>query len=369
MLSAANMEEAVQLSDTVPSPDECAALILRYSGYASEPHVAFDLWPRIQQHKWFLSEKLNRDVGMKVACVDLIENVDGLLEKSDEVRRLEILQALGAQRVDPAVWETIADSQPPKQIVSKRIVLPLTFPDLAHKHGVMPPRAIMFFGPPGTGKTHFVRGMAGALKWWYVEVSPSVLMADGEDRVGANLKKLMETVRDLENAVVFIDEFEEIAGNRDQASRIDKSITNEFLKQVPLLKRHPRDNLLVCATNYIGQLDAALLRPGRFDCVIPVGGLDDMTRKTIVKHYLARMNRGEVDVDRLTEMLPIFTPADIEYLFQRVAQVAFEQEYVEGNDYRVTTDTFLEMIPTIRPTLNEDIIASFERDCAEYTRY
>lgn len=46
----------------------------------------------------------------------------------------------------------------------------------------------------------------------------------------------MEKARNLEDAVILIDEFEEIVGSRDEANRIDKSITNEFLKQVPLLK-------------------------------------------------------------------------------------------------------------------------------------
>ena len=61
-------------------------------------------------------------------------------------------------------------------------------------------------------------------------------MVDGTEKVGANLRNIMEKSRSLEEVVIFIDEFEEIAGSRDEASRVDKSITNEFLKQVPLLK-------------------------------------------------------------------------------------------------------------------------------------
>jgi SpoVK/Ycf46/Vps4 family AAA+-type ATPase len=211
--------------------------------------------------------------------------------------------------------------------------------------------------------------MAAILQWWYIEVSPSDLMIDGEDRLGANLKSLMETARNLDDAVLFIDEFEEIAGSRDQASRIDKSITNEFLKQVPLLKRQDRKNLLVCATNFIRQLDSALLRPGRFDCVIPVGGLDHEGRRTIFEHYLSDTNRGEVDVGKIVEMISRFTPADIEYLFQRVTQFAFEREHDEGKDYPVTTETFLEMIPEVPPTLTDEIIREFEQDCVDYSRY
>lgn len=359
----------MEIASYIPRPEDCTTLILECSGHRVEPKIAAELWPKILQHKWVLSEKLSRDVGTKVACLDFIENVEPMHRDLHDAERIQLLKELGAQMVDQCVWETISESQPPKQIVNKRIILPLTAIELARKHAVIPPRTIIFFGPPGTGKTHFVRAIAGILQWWYIEVSPSKLMAGGEDRLGANLKRLMEKARNLDEVVLFIDEFEEIAGSRDHASRIDKSITNEFLKQVPLLKRQERKNLLVCATNYIRQLDAALLRPGRFDCIIPVGGLDDQGRRTIFEHYLSNTNRGNIDVDKIVSMIAFFTPADIEYLFQKVRQLAFEREYVEGDDYRVTTETFVEMIPKVPPTLTDEIIEEFEQDYAHYTRY
>jgi transitional endoplasmic reticulum ATPase len=353
----------------IPAPEDCAGRIFEYSGRKFDPEVAAELWVNILQHKWLLSEKLGRDVGIKVACVDYVENTDAIRIARETSEADALLKELGARMADRSTWDTISETQPPKQMVSKRIILPLTEADLARKHGVTPPKTIIFFGPPGTGKTHFVRAIAGVLQWWYIEISPSTLMADGADRVGANLKEIMEKARNLDEAVIFIDEFEEIAGSREQASRVDKSITNEFLKQVPLLKRRDAKILLVCATNYIRELDAALLRPGRFDCIIPVGGLDHNGRRTIFDHYLSKTNRGEVDLDKIIPAIPFFTPADIEYLFQKVTQHAFEQEYVVGKDYRITTDTFLEMIPMIKPTLTEDIIREFEQDCVEYTRY
>jgi SpoVK/Ycf46/Vps4 family AAA+-type ATPase len=183
----------------------------------------------------------------------------------------------------------------------------------------------------------------------------------------------MEQVGELDNVVLFIDEFEEIAGSRDSASRIDKSITNEFLKQVPLLKKQNKKNLLICATNYIRQLDAALLRPGRFDCIIPVGGLDDQGRRTVFEHYLSSTNQGDVDVDAVVSMTSLFTPADIEYLFQKVRQRTFEKEFEKEfgkeNDCRVSTGTFMEAIPEIAPTLTEEIIREFDQDREKYARY
>jgi transitional endoplasmic reticulum ATPase len=351
------------------TPEVVAGKIFECSGARLEPEVAGDLWPRILQHKWLMSEKLGRDVGTRVACIDFLENMEQAREEYLAYKQHDLLNEMGALAIGKDVWDTIADSQPPKQIVQKRIVLPLTQENLSKKHGVIPPKAIIFFGPPGTGKTHFAKAIAGALSWWFIEIAPSMLMVDGIEKVGANLRYVMEKARNLEEAIIFIDEFEELAGNRDEASRVDKSITNEFLKQVPLLKNKGNHKLLICATNYIRQLDNALLRPGRFDCIIPVGGLDEDERATILQHYLSKLNTGEIDLKRIIKMTIRFTPADIEYLFQQVAQFAFEQELLIKQDYRVTTDTIFEILPKIRPSLTEEVSTEFEKDIITYSRY
>lgn len=352
----------------IPIPEECVTRIFNYTGQKFEPDVAAECWVKILQHKWFLSEKLDRDVGFKVACVDFIENTESIQQGLMKEQTVSLLKELGAQPVDRSIWDTISETQPPKRIVDKMIILPLTEVELARKHGVTPPKTIIFFGPPGTGKTHFVKAIAGVLGWWYIEASPSDLMADGQDKLGKNLKQLMEKASTIDNAVIFIDEFEEIAGNRDQASRVDKSITNEFLKQVPLFKKQAGNTLLVCATNYIDQLDAALLRPGRFDLIIPVGALDSEGRKTIFEYFLANTNHGEVDTDKLVKMLEFFTPADIEYLFRKVTQKAFERELADGKDFRISTAEFMELLPSVKPTLNLQIIEQFEKNCLKFTR-
>ena len=351
------------------APEACAAQILEISGTNFEPEAAAELWPRIVQHKWLMSEKLGRDVGLRVACIDFLENMEQADKEYLAYKKQDVLDEMGAQSISRDRWDTISDSQPPKQIVQRKIILPLTERELSQKHGVVPPKAIIFFGPPGTGKTHFAKAIAGALSWWFIEIAPSMLLADGTAKMGANLRAVMEKVRSLDEAVIFIDEFEELAGRRDEADRLDKSITNEFLKQVPLLKSQDNHILLVCATNYIRQLDEALLRPGRFDCIIPVGGLNEDERASILKYYLSKVNTGEVDLNLVIKMTSRFTPADMEYLFQQIAQFAFEQELATKQDYRVTTATILEIIPKIRPTLTEEIITEFEKDSLTYARF
>ncbi len=350
------------------SPEECSSKILEFSGVQYESEIACDIWSKILKHKWILSEKLERDVGLRTSCIDFLENIYQCNDEYFTPQHKYTLSVMGAQSFRSDLWNTISDSQPPKQLIQRRIILPLMEETLALKHGVVPPKAIVFFGPPGTGKTHFVKAIAGILSWWYIEIMPSMLMANGVEKIGANLRHVMEEVRGLDRVVLFIDEFEELAGSRDMGDRIDKSITNEFLKQIPLFKNESSKILLVCATNYIRQLDSAILHPGRFDCIIPVGGLDDDGRKTILEYYLSKINAGNVDMERIVEMTRGFTPADIQYLFQQIASFSFEMEVSSKKNYLVTTETFMNIDPKIVPSLTMEVLDEFEKDSLIYSR-
>jgi hypothetical protein len=127
-----------------PSPEECASAIFEISGIKFDPDIAADIWPKILQHKWLMSEKLGRDVGLRIACIDFLENTDQALKEYIEYKRKDILIEMGARTIGREVWETISDSQPPKQLVQRRIILPLTEESLSRKHGVIPPKTIIF---------------------------------------------------------------------------------------------------------------------------------------------------------------------------------------------------------------------------------
>ena len=139
-------------------PEECMSKIFEISGAKFEPDLAFDLWPKILQHKWLLSEKLGRDVGLRVACIDFLENKEQALNEFMNYKRMDLLKEMGALTISREIWDTISDSQPPKQLVQRRIILPLTQSDLSKKHGVVPPKTIIFLRSSGHREDSFRQG-------------------------------------------------------------------------------------------------------------------------------------------------------------------------------------------------------------------
>lgn len=101
----------------------------------------------------------------------------------------------------------------------------------------------------------------------------------------------------LPSAVAFVDEVEDLASTRRDERRVSRRVTNEFLRRIPSF-RDSSHHLLVCATNQVGRLDPAFLRPGRFDHVLPVGPPDAAAREAIWRRYVGEITDEDVDVTR-----------------------------------------------------------------------
>jgi len=289
-------------------------------------------------------------------------------EKLDHVGASDagLLAALGGQVMPRGLWQALAGMEAEKRVIERRIVLPLAEPNLAEQYGVSPPKAVILFGPPGTGKTSFAKAVAGRLGWPFVEVFPSRLAATDVAMTTA-LREAFVNLMELEAAVVFIDEVEEIAGSRSGIpSDPAHGVTNELLKLIPAFRQHD-ERLLICATNSVRSLDSAFLRPGRFDYIIPVGPPDDVARAAIWKRYLGA-TAETVEVARLVEASVMFTPADIEFAARKGAQSAFEREIEFRRGEPACTDDYLAAIADTRPTLTDEMVAEFEEDIAERTR-
>ena len=277
-----------------------------------------------------------------------------------------LLDELGGLMLPPGLWGDLAGMEQEKQIIERRIVDPLAHPEVAERYGVRPPKAVILFGPPGTGKTSFAKAIASRLGWPFVELFPSRLAATGTGGLAASLREAFAELAELDELVLFIDEVEEIATARSGASTAELGVTNELLKLIPAFRQHD-SRLLVCATNAVHSLDSALLRPGRFDYVLPVGPPDQPARSAVWVRYLGAANAG-VDVERLATASDLFTPADIEFAARKGAQAAFEREMRDGGGRPATTDDYLTAIGQVRPTLTADMLAEFERGKEDFAR-
>lgn len=277
-----------------------------------------------------------------------------------------LLAELGGQVIPRGLWHAMAGMESEKQVVERRMVLPLTEPGAAQEYGVSPPKAVILFGPPGTGKTSFAKAVAGRLSWPFVEVFPSRLAAPDVTMASA-LRGTFTALMDLEAVIVFIDEVEEIAGSRSGVpSDPMHGVTNELLKLIPVFRQRD-ERLLICATNSVRSLDSAFLRPGRFDYIIPIGPPDAVARREIWGRYLGGAV-DSVDVDALVGASEMFTPADIEFAARKGAQFGFEREIEFRRGEPPQTQDYLTAITETRPSLTDAALAEFSEDIELYTR-
>lgn len=264
--------------------------------------------------------------------------------------------------VEPEAWEAIAGMAETKQLIERRVLLPIRERARAEKHGVTPPGAILLFGPPGTGKTALARGIAGRLGWAFVDVDLSTVSLDA-----SRLRRLFERLFQLEQAVVFFDEFEHLGLKRERQTIPVEPLTAELLRGLPALRARG-ELLVICATNYVRLLDPALLRPGRFDLVLPVR-LPDASDRAALLHWLLKRRRcGAMELEPIVQRSEGLTPADLEAVCQHAAQATFEREVHERRESRIQAADLLAALELHRPTVNADEAEAFEEDIARFAR-
>ena len=278
---------------------------------------------------------------------------------SVEAAQADVLVDVGGQVLPGRLWDDLAGMHREKDLIERRVVAPIARPETAERHGVVPPRAIVLFGPPGTGKTSFARAIASRLGWPFVEVLPSALLADPAGPAAA-LRSTFDLIRRLERVLVFIDEVEEIASVRGDAPASPMhGLTNELLKVVPAFRQHD-ERLLVCATNDLRSLDPAFTRPGRFDYVIPIGTPDAAARAAIWSRYTGS---DSIDIEQLVERSESFTPAEIEHAARSASQASFERCVFAGVESDgPTTQDYLTAIVAAKPSVTEAVRRAFEED-------
>ncbi len=293
-----------------------------------------------------------------------------LYEKTEplEPSAMRIVDRWGGELLDGRLWDDVAGMEREKELIERRVIAPLRHPELATSIGVHPPSTVMLYGPPGTGKTTFARAIAGTLGWPFVELLPSKLGAV-EGALAAELRAALVELLQLARVVVFIDEFDEIASRREEHPAT-KGVVNELLKTIPGFRVAP-GRLLVCATNFVHAIDTAVLRPGRFDLLIPIGPPDERARDALWRGALAKLRTDErdpVDVAALVDRSDGFTPGDVSLAAQRAAGEAFDRARRDGTPGAVTQDDLDRALARTRPSVTPQMAADFRDEVVQYER-
>jgi AAA+ superfamily predicted ATPase/L-amino acid N-acyltransferase YncA len=277
----------------------------------------------------------------------------------------QIVAELGGRIIPPTAWSRLSGGEDTKALIERMLVQPLAEPVLAERLGLRPPGAAILFGPPGTGKTSLVRGVAGRLGWPFIEVFPAQLGTTASE-IAAGIRSTFERLQAVEHAVVFIDEVDEVAARRQEASAA-QAITNELLKVIPGF-RNRTGRLLICATNSISRLDAAFVRTGRFDFILPVGPPDLLARTEALTTEVERITDQPVDVSGLAAATAGYTMADLDHLLRTAAQLAFERALSGDEGARVTQADIESALDATKPSVMDADMAVFAEEIERYAR-
>jgi SpoVK/Ycf46/Vps4 family AAA+-type ATPase len=269
---------------------------------------------------------------------------------------------LSPTAVEPDAWDRLAGMGELKRLIERRVLLPIRERPRAERHGVAPPGAILLFGPPGTGKTALARAVAGRLGWAFLDVDVSLIALDP-----GGLRWFFTRLRELDQAIVFFDEFEQLGLKRDGHATSAELLTAELLRVLPG-PRGAGGVLVVCATNCVRLVDPALLRPGRFGLVLPVGPPEAADRAAVLRRLLMGRPCGRLDLGAVAQRSAGRTPSDLEAVCGRAAQAAFEREVHGGLRSRIETADLLLALERCRPTLGPDDVQAFEEDVARFAR-
>ncbi|MEH2192658.1 MAG: ATP-dependent zinc metalloprotease FtsH3 [Nostoc sp.] len=199
--------------------------------------------------------------------------------------------------------------------------------------GAKIPKGVLLVGPPGTGKTLLARAVAGeaGVPFFSISGSEFVEMFVG---VGASrVRDLFEQAKTNAPCIVFIDEIDAVGRQRGAGLGGGNDEREQTLNQLLTEMDGFEGNtgiIIIAATNRPDVLDAALLRPGRFDRQVVVDRPDYAGRSEILKvHARGKTLAKDVDLDKIARRTPGFTGADLSNLLNEAAILAARRNLTE----------------------------------------
>lgn len=222
--------------------------------------------------------------------------------------------------------DKIAGMEALKSLLMTDIIEPLHNQESYKEYGIKPLNGILFYGPPGCGKTFIAKQLAAEIGYTFFEIKPSDLASVYVHGTQEKIGKLFLEASLKAPSVIFIDEVDAILPSRDTSnmSQHYSSEVNEFLAQ--LTECSEKGILTIMATNRPDAIDKAILRTGRIDKTIYIPMPDFNTRKKMLEALLMkRPTEDNLEIESVAMLLASYTSSDINYIVNEAAKLALKE--------------------------------------------
>ncbi|MEA3209966.1 MAG: hypothetical protein QOE70_3023 [Chthoniobacter sp.] len=238
-----------------------------------------------------------------------------------------------------------------KEEIRMKIIHPLKNPQLFKAYGKKIGGGVLLYGPPGCGKTLLSRATAGEIKANFLSIGIHQILDLYLGNSEKNLHALFELARTHAPAVLFFDEVDALAADRNDLKRsAGRTLINQFLAEMDGNVGTNDGLLILGATNAPWHLDPAFRRPGRFDRILFVPPPDEPARASILDVMAKDKPVHKLDIGAVARKTKDFSGADLKAVFDIAIERSLVRAMQEDRVIPLGTDDLLKAAKDVKPS-------------------